>query len=533
MQLKPQPSPAWPRLQRVLLAVMFLAALGERLTTAEWPAIIAERQFRSAIIARADYFDENRDIADWRREVARVSKQRQNILEPPILENIVALLYRLAGGVNLEIVRLLSTFFWLMGGMFLYLIAVRISSPPAALFAVAYFLFLPMGVALSMSFLPEPLMVMMFLGGIYTILRYFEKPARSRLIAAGIITGLAVLIKPFCLFGLLGAFVALALRETWHWKRLLRADMIVFLMVSSLIWMPFYGYAIFIAQFLSGNFRISVLPSFYFKLHYWGGWFYQAVDAVGYAPLILALLGLPLLRNHLAKALILGLMAGYVLFGLVYTYPIGIAGYYHLQLVIIVALALAPLGETFMNLFWQSSRQWQRRVPILAALLLLIIFNQLDIRSNLNSYRQYESPEIAQEIGEAVRHSGKVVYLAPYYGKPLEYYSEISGTYWPEQTVNWDWINEKTSGIIAPEESSWLRRIHKWLTRDIETRQLSIAERFAALSFVPEYFIVTDFRRFNRYHQDTKAYLAEHATLLRQTQHYLIYDLRMSSVGEE
>ena len=352
MQLKPQPSPTWPRLQWVLLAVLFLAALGERLATAQWPAIIAERQFRSAIIARADYFDENRDIADWRREMARVSKQRQNILEPPILENIVALLYRLAGGVNLEIVRLLSTFFWLMGGMFLYLIAVRISSPPAALFAVAYFLFLPMGVALSMSFLPEPLMVMMFLGGIYTILRYFEKPARSRLIAAGIITGLAVLIKPFCLFGLLGAFVALALRETWHWKRLLRADMIVFLMVSSLIWMPFYGYAIFIAQFLSGNFRISVLPSFYFKLHYWGGWFYQAVDAVGYAPLILALLGLPLLRNHLAKALILGLMAGYVLFGLVYTYPIGIAGYYHLQLVIIVALALAPLGETFMNLFW-------------------------------------------------------------------------------------------------------------------------------------------------------------------------------------
>ena len=284
---------------------------------------------------------------------------------------------------------------------------------------------------------------------------------------------------------------------------------------------------------IPGNFRISVLPSFYFKLHYWGGWFYQAVDAVGYAPLSLALLGLPLLRNHLAKALILGLMAGYVLFGLVYTYPIGIAGYYHLQLVIIVALALAPLGETFMNLFWQSSRQWQRRVPILAVLLLLIVFNQSDIRDNLNSYRQYESPEIAQEIGEAVRHSGKVVYLAPYYGKPLEYYSEISGTYWPEQTVNWDWINEKTSGIIAPEESSWLRRIHKWLTRDIETRQLSIAERFAALSFVPEYFIVTDFRRFNRYHQDTKAYLAEHATLLKQTQHYLIYDLRMSSVGEE
>ena len=110
MQLKPQPSPTWPRLQWVLLAVLFLAALGERLATAQWPAIIAERQFRSAIIARADYFDENRDIADWRREMARVSKQRQNILEPPILENIVALLYRLAGGVNLEIVRLLSTF---------------------------------------------------------------------------------------------------------------------------------------------------------------------------------------------------------------------------------------------------------------------------------------------------------------------------------------------------------------------------------------------------------------------------------------
>jgi 4-amino-4-deoxy-L-arabinose transferase-like glycosyltransferase len=107
--------------------------------------------------------------------------------------------------------RLLSSIFWLIGAIFLYGIVKRLISIDAAVFSITYYLFVPLGVIVSLSFLPDPMMIMMFLLSLLTILRFYEQPSNSRLVISAIFSGLAILVKPFCLFTIFGAFISLAI----------------------------------------------------------------------------------------------------------------------------------------------------------------------------------------------------------------------------------------------------------------------------------------------------------------------------------
>jgi hypothetical protein len=131
-------------------------------------------------------------------------------------------------------------------------------------------------------------------------------------------------------------------------------------------------------------------------------------------------------------------------------------------------------------------------------LLLVLLFNLGGLRGRLASERNFESQEIAQEIGEKVNHSGQVVYVAPYYGVPLEYYGELSGVFWPMSVSDAD----RALGIKDG--------------KDIE-------ERLNDLGFSPDYFVITDFDQFNTYHSDLKEHLAK-CPLIAENDRYLIYE---------
>jgi hypothetical protein len=53
----------------------------------------------------------------------------------------------------------------------------------------------------------------------------------------------------------------------------------------------------------------------------------------------------------------------------------------------------------------------------------------------------------------------------------------------------------------------------------------SIEARFAELGLTPDYFIITDFNLWDNYHTDLQVFLRQNATLLAQTDRYLIYRL--------
>jgi 4-amino-4-deoxy-L-arabinose transferase-like glycosyltransferase len=505
------------------LLFIFTLATAIRVNYLAGSPILGERQYRSALIARAYYFETEESVPQWRKEAALASRERSGLVEPPILEFLVALIYRLVKGEHLWVARLLSSTFWIVGGIFLYLIAKRIVSSDAAVFVTAYYLFVPLGLVVSISFLPEPFMVMMFLISLFAILKFYEEPSLPRLIFAGGISGLAILVKPFCLFAILGAFISLAIYKGKSWKCLFNFDSLVFLGVSISLGASYYIYGIFFDKFLAGNFQTSFFPYLYFKRTFWKGWLLTGAHAVGYSPLVLSPIGFLMLREGFSRVLLIGLCFGYIAFGLIYTFPTPISGHYHLQLIIIVSLALGPVISLIINNLVRISNKWYFWIPVVCALIILFLLNMQVLKSRLAGYNKYEEPEIAQEIGKIVKHSTKTAYLASYYGMPLEYYGELSGTFWPRRLVNLDYIKLKMKTTQNKDERYWPGGIIDWLFRWKEERELSIEERLNTIDFIPEYFIITYFREFNRHHNDLKKYLERNCVLIAKSDKYLIY----------
>ena len=122
----------------LILSVLFIAAFGIRLYHINEPPLNfhATRQYRSLIIAREYYFYNLSSVPGWKKEVAHFSRRKQGMLEPPILEFLVSIGYRLLGGEHFWLPQLLSSLFWLIGGGFLYLIGKRIADADAAVLKV-------------------------------------------------------------------------------------------------------------------------------------------------------------------------------------------------------------------------------------------------------------------------------------------------------------------------------------------------------------------------------------------------------------
>ena len=487
-----------PRSFWVIVVLVFILAGAIRVLYLNTPGMAIDREFHSALIARSYYYQMTDSVADWKKDVALVSQQRAGVIEPPIMEVLASLLYRLVNREHLWLARLLASVFWLVGGIFLFRIVERIESFEAALFSVAYYLFVPLGLMISRSFQPDSLMIMMFIISLFIMVLYFERPTLTRFVAAASISSFTVFIRPFVLFPLVGAYSALAIIRSRSLKRVVDMRFLIYIVAILLPAALFYGYGIFVSGFIRREVGLTILPQLLLSSDYWKQWLLTAADAVGYIALIAGLVGLPMLRKGMPRALLIGLWAGYAVFCLVFSNHIRFASYYHLQLVVIVALSFAPIITLITNHLRQLSNPWYWWLPVIGALMLITFFNVREIRRSQGVPRKVESEEIAQEIGQIVDHSSRVVYVAPAYGTPLEYYAEISGEYWPRRISDTDRILEYE-------------------------REQSVEQRLAALDFAPSYFVITDFDEFNRHHTDLKEFLADNYPILAETDNYLIY----------
>ena len=62
---------------------------------------------------------------DWQKRVMRARLREAEPIELPILPYATAIIYRLVGGEHLWIPRLLSSLFWIVGALLLYLLTTR------------------------------------------------------------------------------------------------------------------------------------------------------------------------------------------------------------------------------------------------------------------------------------------------------------------------------------------------------------------------------------------------------------------------
>jgi 4-amino-4-deoxy-L-arabinose transferase-like glycosyltransferase len=426
------PQNAWSADRRLffgLLAAILLAGLSVRLLDLGDPPFDFNptRQFRAAGIARGLYYQWFDVGEDWQRETALALKGTYVELEPPLLEGLVALTYGLTGE-NLAVARVYSILFWTITGLATLLLAQALTDRDGGLVSLAYVFLLPFGIIASRSFQPEAWMVMWLMLTAYAAWRWVDSESWRWALAVGIFGGLAMLVKIFAALPLAGLMIALTLdsyglRAVWR-KRQVWA-------IAGLMLIPSLLYYLILHADYAGGYLgtwfvdlayLLATPEFYIR---WALWL---DELVGLPWLGLGLAGM-LLAKPRARWLLIGLWSGYVVYGLSVPHQTTTHDYYHLMLVPIIALSLAPLGALALGQLKAIPKVWQAAF-VLAALGLLALPLWVT-RSTLiaNDYR--DAPPYWEMVGEALPVNGRIIALTQGYGHPITYYGWRKVQLWP------------------------------------------------------------------------------------------------------
>jgi hypothetical protein len=405
------------------------------------------RQLRSAIISRGIYYQAVSDADPQTQDLAISHMNAMERLEPPVFETIVAGMYRLGGGENLAVARVLASLFWLIGAVFLFDLGRRMTSPWAALVGVGIFLFLPFSVRASRSFQPDPGMVTLIILTAWALYRWQDDQSWNWAILAGFFGGTAILIKFVALFFIAGVTIGTAgyvlgfqnagkddKGSKWQIKNLKSGfrNLQIYGMAALMITPALVYYGVGLSTPNSGSFlhwtvinrwREILVPSFYMR------WMVFLDDLLGLALIMASLLG-ALVTTSRNRALLLGLCLGYFLFGLFFPYHILTHDYYHLPLIAILSLSLMPLLDAIIQKVTQQPRGVQ--VMLFFVILGFMVYNGWMARSILVGQDYREHPTFWQQVGEIIPVEAKAVGLTQDYGFRLMYYGWRKIDLWPQ-----------------------------------------------------------------------------------------------------
>ncbi len=453
------------------------------------------RQLRGALIARGMYYQM---LPNADPEIRRTAIQYANSVgqyEPSILEKIVAETYLLIGGENLWVARIYTSLFWIIAGAALFALARRMTSLGPALISLGYFLFLPFAVQASRSFQPDPGMVMWIVLSAYTIYRWSEKRSWKWAILTGLLAGMAVLVKVVA--GYIVACMAVAVvLYTDGIKRFWR-DPQVWAMAVLMATIPgiyYLGLHHGRAGDYFQNWTLSLLhlliePSFYVR------WFSFVQDLVGLGPILIGLAGV-LIAMPRCRALLIGLWAGYFIYGLSLPYQMYTHSYYHEQLIPIIALSLAPAAQPLLERIFQQTTLWKTLAAGLA--ILAIAYPLWVARSTMASEDNRKEPAYWQQIASYLPTDGKIIGLTQDYGYRLMYYGWRKVDLWPSR---------------GDRSLSALRG-----------RSKEFEDYFAKHTQDKSYFLVTAMGQLND-QPDLKELLSTQYPVTAQGDGYIIYDL--------
>jgi 4-amino-4-deoxy-L-arabinose transferase-like glycosyltransferase len=339
-------------------------------------------------------------------------------------------------------------------------------------------------------------MVMGFLLAVYGLYRWMESGGWRWTALAGLAGGLAVLTKIVIVYPLAGGAVAAVLTrqglrkalrdpQVWAMALLMAAPSAVFYLFDNAERASEYFTAWTLALL-----RLLASPEFYVR------WMSFLHGLVSLTIVFLALAG-ALISAPRHRALLAGLWIGYFLYGLSLPYQMYTHSYYHLQLIPILALGLAPLAQLVLG---QAARQG-RPVQLLFAGLALVAaaYPAWVGRSILVAEDFRAEPAYWQEVGAALPADGEIVALTQDYGYRLMYYGWRKVDLWP---------------ITGEQDLAELRGS----AEDFEAR-------FRRYTQGQAYFVVTAFGQYNK-QPDLRQRLEKDYPLIAQGDGYLVFDLR-------
>ena len=314
-------------------------------------------------------------------------------------------------------------------------------------------------------------------------------------ILAGIFGGMAILTKVVALY-LVGATALFIVVYTAGWKRFWRSAQVwvmAILMITPTALFYLLGRQGRAAEYVqTWTISLSHLlldPSLYAR------WFNLLVELMGLAFLVLGIIGIAL-ANRRSQALLAGLWLGYILYGLTLPYQMYTHTYYHLQLVPILALSLAPAVEPLILKFIEQ--KWVWKAVALLGLSAAVVYWSM---ASIITFRQENfrnDPAFWREIGSQLPSDGRILGLTQEYGFPLAYYGWRKVTIWP---------------ILGERQLAAMRGDPK-----------AFEDYFKKKSEGMRYFLVTAFNQFNQ-QPDLKDYLSQNFPVFAEGEGYLIYDL--------
>jgi len=411
------------------------------------------KQLRSAMMARGMYYADLPTAPEWQREMAFAQWRGMERLEPPILETVTAWTYRLVGGEHLWIGRLYASLLWVVGGIFLFLIARSLWDRDGALITVAYYLFLPYAVIASRSFQADPFMVAAALAGLWALLRWSSQPDPSwrTTIAAGLIAALAPFIKVLIVFSMLGALVGLLLATRGLRKSLRDAKAWTVLTLMLLPSVAYYLVGTYAAGELAGN-ATRFFPNLWVSLRFYLDWSELATWVAGPIAISAGLLGL-VVSSRRGRGVLLGLLIGYVLCGLVFAYHYTTHDYYHLALIPILALGIAPVASFIVRGAVDNTGGRAAHLLGLGVFAVAIVFGMREARGRLAAHDFRAEVGYWEYLGELVGHSSNIVALSHDYGYRLEYYGWTLTRSWPGQA---DFRLAELQGSTPETSNDWI-----------------------------------------------------------------------------
>jgi 4-amino-4-deoxy-L-arabinose transferase-like glycosyltransferase len=317
-------------------------------------------------------------------------------------------------------------------------------------------------------------------------------------ILAGVLSGAAMLVKVLAAFSLLGGMVGIflapgirkSIRNLRFWV------MGIIAAVPMLIWM-IYGF--FVRGNLGGQFSLRFFPNLWINPVYYLRLESMAERVVGLVPLLLALTGFFLLAEKGKQIFLAGLWGSYVAFVLAFSYYFMTHDYYHITLVPIVALSLAPLADLTLRRLASLNSGWFARAAISLVFLFGLGANLWNIRQTFHKADYRPQAEMLTHIGQVLGPDVSVVALTDDYGYPLFYYSWISASYWP---YTGDTALRQLAGMDTP----------------------AFAQQFKEMTTGKEYFVITDLAELDS-QPELKNFLAANYPVYEKGDGYIIYDL--------
>lgn len=505
----------------VILVGLLLLGLGLRLFDLSDQPIDFHptRQLRGMIIARGMYYEMLPNADENTRQQALAFWASTGQYEPSILERIVAISYLIAGKELPWLARVYNSLFWLIGGLAVFDLTRRIARSSlngddksteqgaasiAALAALAYYLALPFGVQASRSFQPDPSMVVWITLAAWAVYRWSEQTDWKWAVLSGVFSGMAVFTKAIAFYTIAGILLSVGIYTYSKITSGKFVSAIKALITSPQFWLmglltvlPTGIYYLqrggraseYFSSWTLALLHLLLEPATYLR------WLKLIAELLTPVALVLALVGIVLARGR-GRALLAGLWVGYIAYGLFLPYQMTSHSYYHLQLMPIMAISLAPLFAGVVR--WLEDRSYGMQMLSAAAVLALLIIGSWQALVPLYSKDYRNEPAYWQEIASKLPEKGKIIALTQDYGYRLMYYGWRKVVLWPNR-------GEIKLSVLRGSE----KEFRDYFSKRVEGK---------------DYFLIT---AFNQYQDQPalKKILQENFPILAQTNGYIIFDL--------